>query len=98
MQRVLDRRKPTKPLAVDEDGREVPDQTEGFRDQLVWEHVRGAAEMGPVIFISDNTRDFGVKRTRKHRSRTEKPRKRGAFQRAADGIRTHDLLHGKQTL
>jgi hypothetical protein len=27
-----------------------------------------------------------------------KPRDSGAFQEAADGIRTHDLLHGKQTL
>jgi hypothetical protein len=27
-----------------------------------------------------------------------KPRISGAFLRAADGIRTHDLLHGKQTL
>jgi predicted secreted Zn-dependent protease len=27
-----------------------------------------------------------------------KPALRAGFQEAADGIRTHDLLHGKQTL
>jgi hypothetical protein len=28
----------------------------------------------------------------------EKPRRSGAYERADDGTRTHDLLHGKQTL
>jgi hypothetical protein len=63
--RMLERRKPTKPLASDPGGRELADQPEGFRDQLVWEHVRTAAEAGPVVFVTDNTRDFGVKKTRK---------------------------------
>jgi hypothetical protein len=30
--------------------------------------------------------------------RNEKPRRSGAFHGADDGTRTHDLLHGKQTL
>jgi predicted nucleic acid-binding protein len=63
--RVLARRKPTKPLAIGPNGRELSDQAEGFRDQLVWEHVRQAAEEGPLVFVTDNTRDFGVKNTRK---------------------------------
>ena len=32
------------------------------------------------------------------RSDTQKPRRSGASERADDGTRTHDLLHGKQTL
>ena len=31
-------------------------------------------------------------------SETKKPRRSGAFFEAAEGIRTLDLLHGKQTL
>jgi len=64
VRRIHERRKPTKQLSVDKTGRELRDQTEGFRDQLVWEHVRSAAEDGPVVFISDNTHDFGVKKSR----------------------------------
>jgi hypothetical protein len=32
------------------------------------------------------------------RRENEKPRRSGAFDGADDGTRTHDLLHGKQTL
>jgi PIN domain len=65
VRRILQRRKPTKQLTIADDGREAKDQTEGFRDQLVWEHVRVAAEDGPVVFVTDNTSDFAVKKSRK---------------------------------
>jgi hypothetical protein len=32
------------------------------------------------------------------RPKSRKPRSRRGLRQAADGIRTHDLLHGKQTL
>jgi predicted nucleic acid-binding protein len=65
VQRILRRRKPTKPLVNGPDGRELRDQPEGFRDQLVWEHVRAAAEAGPLVFLCDNTRDFAARRSRR---------------------------------
>jgi PIN domain len=61
--RVLARRKPTKQLARDDKGHEVKEQNEGFRDQLLWEHVRAAAEGGPVIFVCGNTHDFADRQT-----------------------------------
>lgn len=58
VRRILARRKPTKDLTYDGKGNEKPDQAEGFRDQLVWAHVRTAAVAGPVVFVTGNTRDF----------------------------------------
>jgi predicted nucleic acid-binding protein len=63
VRRIHDRRKPTKDLSFS-DGEEQSEQGEGFRDQLIWEHVRTAAEDGPLIFITDNTRDFGHPKSR----------------------------------
>ena len=40
----------------------------------------------------------GTARSRSVLERQEPPKMRGAFLRADDGTRTHDLLHGKQTL
>ena len=65
VRRIHNRHKPTKPLSQAEDGQELAEQSEGFRDQLIWEHVRTAAQGGPLIFVSDNTRDFAQRRSRK---------------------------------
>jgi hypothetical protein len=60
VRRILARRKPTKDLVRDrETGLIVPDQGEGYRDQLIWAHVRAAAETGDVIFVAAD-KDFGV--------------------------------------
>jgi hypothetical protein len=58
------------------------------------ELVRGAdwALMGTSANASAN------EATRADSPERRKPRRSGAFDEAADGIRTHDLLHGKQTL
>jgi hypothetical protein len=40
----------------------------------------------------------GARQTHKPTASTKKDLQMQAFSRAADGIRTHDLLHGKQTL
>ncbi len=61
--RILKRRKPTKQLARDDKGHEVKEQNEGFRDQLLWEHVRAAGEDGPLIFVCGNTHDFADRKT-----------------------------------
>ncbi len=63
VRRILERRKPTKALEHDDKGNEKPDQREGFRDQLLWAHVRAAAEDGALIFVSNNTRDFADRDT-----------------------------------
>lgn len=65
VRRIHARHKPTKPLSQSGDGQELPEQGEGFRDQLIWEQVRAAAERGPLIFVTDNTRDFGRRKSRK---------------------------------
>lgn len=64
VRRIHARHKPTKPLSQSMDGQELPEQGEGFRDQLIWEHVRAAAERGPLIFVTDNTRDFARRKSR----------------------------------
>jgi hypothetical protein len=63
VKRVLDRRKPTKALKCDAKGKELPDQPEGFRDQLLWAHVRDAAMAGRVVFVTGNIRDFAGNNT-----------------------------------
>jgi hypothetical protein len=60
--RILERRKPTKPL-IEDDGQELPEQGEGFRDQLFWAHVRAAAKAEPLVFVSKNVTDFAEKHT-----------------------------------
>ena len=57
------RRKPTKALAHDRDGSELAEQNEGYRDQIIWEHVRAAAQDGPLVFACANTRDFADRKT-----------------------------------
>ena len=61
--RIMARRKPTKALAHDSDGNELSEQNEGYRDQLIWEHVRDAAQDGPLVFACANTRDFADRKT-----------------------------------
>jgi predicted nucleic acid-binding protein len=61
--RIMARRKPTKALAHDRDGNELSEQNEGYRDQIIWEHVRAAAQDGPLVFACANTRDFADRKT-----------------------------------
>jgi predicted nucleic acid-binding protein len=63
VRRILTRRKPTKAAARDAQGRELDDQPEDYRDQLLWAMVRDTAKTGPVVFISDNTADFANEAT-----------------------------------
>lgn len=61
--RIMARRKPTKTLAHDRDGDELSEQNEGYRDQIIWEHVRVAAQDGPIVFACANTHDFADRKT-----------------------------------
>jgi predicted nucleic acid-binding protein len=61
--RIMARRKPTKALAHDRDGDELAEQNEGYRDQIIWEHVRAAAHDGPLVFACANTHDFADRKT-----------------------------------
>lgn len=59
VRRVLERRRPTKPLRRDKSGELEKDQPEGYRDQLLWATVLQAAAESQLVFLTDNTRDFG---------------------------------------
>lgn len=58
VKRILEHRKPTKPAGRDKNEKELSDQPEDYRDQLLWSMVRDQASKSPLVFITANTNDF----------------------------------------